>query len=145
MFQWATLPNSLSTAPTTDSREEPRFNGRHCPTPCQPDILVAMYENNVSMGDIAQLPVNTRDSFRTNRKVSMGDIAQLPVNDIEVASDELLVSMGDIAQLPVNPNLKNYPSNSTCYERKIGTIFDAKVEHIGTLYACMFVLYKSMT
>ena len=34
-FQWATLPNSLSTIEEYYPAKD-RFNGRLCPTPCQP-------------------------------------------------------------------------------------------------------------
>ena len=36
VFQWATLPNSLSTLYFMMQPLLRCFNGRHCPTPCQP-------------------------------------------------------------------------------------------------------------
>ena len=56
-FQWATLPNSLST------------------------LFYNNEEGLVSMGDFAQLPVNNCQGSQ-GKKVSMGDFAQLPVNGV---------------------------------------------------------------
>ena len=102
-FQWATLPNSLSTLSTLCQRTKVRFNGRHCPTPCQPYLGGITVCSRVSMGDIAQLPVNIPRQCKCSR--SQFQWATLPNSlstMILILQRRVSVSMGDIAQLPVN-------------------------------------------
>ena len=83
-FQWATLPNSLSTSLINRFVVVSCFNGRHCPTPCQRWLPWFWGKRcAVSMGDIAQLPVNPHAATAPVWTVSMGDIAQLPVNQVD--------------------------------------------------------------
>ena len=79
MFQWAPLPNSLSTFKQVFVYGN-CFNGRLCPTPCQPWGLDVITPSRVSMGAFAQLPVNMETIMSAIQLVSMGAFAQLPVN-----------------------------------------------------------------
>ena len=102
-FQWATLPNSLSTIVSLAVGGKNLFQWATLPNSLSTLLDGCSVMQLVSMGDFAQLPVNLLKMAKLiGWLVSMGDFAQLPVNFLSTYSKLIIVSMGDFAQLPVN-------------------------------------------
>ena len=113
-----------------------RFNGRHCPTPCQRSNHRKSLDN-VSMGDIAQLPVNVDNP--EEKVFAVFQWATLP-NSLSTDKVELgqiiFVSMGDIAQLPVNPTPLKFPLFFNRLQSTLTTIkLCEKVSQLGAVFA----------
>ena len=112
VFQWATLPTSLSTKDYHWNMVNSLFQWATLPT-----------------------SLSTRD--RTDKRWCKFQWATLPTSlSTEIGQlTKLTVSMGDIAHLPVNPTPKIYLLISIGYKPNFGTIFDLKSRLFGMYFA----------